>query len=165
MSLPIRYSRRDWTLLYSLKEHGISLNTLYRNCKDASPIIILVKSVKGNVIGCFCGESVHLSTKYYGSGESFVFHFPYNRIKTYHWTKKNDFFVHGSTSNLNIGGGTEGGPAIQLYGELMKGKTRPCMTFDSPSLISQKDLDDDNSFIIESVECYTILMSKKSKQI
>ena len=69
---------RTWTLLYSLDQHGISLNTLYTRCEPQGPIssqpkgsLIVLKDSGDAVFGAWLGESVKMSKgSYYGSGES-----------------------------------------------------------------------------------------------
>lgn len=69
---------RTWTLLYSLDQHGISLNTLYTRCEPQGPMssqpkgsLIVLKDSGDAVFGAWLGESVKMSKgSYYGSGES-----------------------------------------------------------------------------------------------
>ena len=63
---------RSWTLLYSLDQHGISLNTLYTRCDTFNgSVVVVMKDSDDAVFGAFMGEGVHPSKGgYYGSGES-----------------------------------------------------------------------------------------------
>lgn len=69
---------RTWTLLYSLDQHGISLNTLYTRCEPQGPTIsqpkgslVVLKDSGDAVFGVWLGEGVKMSKgSYYGSGES-----------------------------------------------------------------------------------------------
>jgi hypothetical protein len=63
---------RSWSLLYSLDQHGISLNTLYARCEAHMGGALLVMRDAGDaVFGVWMGEGVRLSKgSYYGSGES-----------------------------------------------------------------------------------------------
>ncbi|KAH7924100.1 hypothetical protein BV22DRAFT_1035518 [Leucogyrophana mollusca] len=70
---------RTWTLLYSLDQHGISLNTLYTRCEPkpwnapgaTKGALIIIRDSGDAVFGAWMGEGVHLSKgAYYGSGES-----------------------------------------------------------------------------------------------
>lgn len=76
---------RRWSLLYSLDQHGISLNTLYSRCeafiepKIGSPrtpgVFLVVKDAGDAVFGVWMGEDgIHQSRGkgYYGSGETYV---------------------------------------------------------------------------------------------
>ena len=69
---------RTWTLLYSLDQHGISLNTLYTRCEPQGPTssqpkgsLVVLKDSGDAVFGAWLGEGVKMSKgSYYGSGES-----------------------------------------------------------------------------------------------
>ncbi|EPS94803.1 hypothetical protein FOMPIDRAFT_1133631 [Fomitopsis schrenkii] len=65
---------RAWTLLYSLDQHGISLNTLYRRCEaHTGGALVVLRDAGDAVFGVWMGQGIHLSKgAYYGSGESCV---------------------------------------------------------------------------------------------
>jgi len=76
---------RHWTLLYSLDQHGISLNTLYSRCEPRVPSrahpnppkggLLVLKDARDAVFGAWLSEGVRLEKGgYYGSGESSVLH-------------------------------------------------------------------------------------------
>ncbi len=111
-SLPIRYQLRDWTLLYSTREHGISLSTLYRKSQQFLEkhhynvfshhsqhttdlgCVLLIETVDHQVLGAYINEPLvqHTSREYYGTGETFVFTF-YPEYKTYKW-RRNSALQH-----------------------------------------------------------------------
>lgn len=76
-SLPARLRiASQWTLLYSLDAHGISLNTLYNkvdagmaNRGMAAGLLLIVKDNEGGVFGAFINEKLRRTEGYYGSGE------------------------------------------------------------------------------------------------
>jgi TLD len=80
----------SWTLLYSIDQHGISLNTLYTRCEahreksgfGSSQGTLLVMRDSGNtVFGAWIGDGIKLSKgAYCGSGESCVFVFFSSRV-------------------------------------------------------------------------------------
>lgn len=69
---------RTWNLLYSLDQHGISLNTLYNRCESQGPTsshptgaLVVVRDAGDAIFGAWMGEGLKLSKgSYYGSGES-----------------------------------------------------------------------------------------------
>ncbi len=63
---------KTWSLLYSLDQHGISLNTLYGRCQDSrGSALLVVRDAHDSVFGAWMGEGIHPSKgAYYGSGES-----------------------------------------------------------------------------------------------
>ena len=60
--------------LYSLDQHGISLNTLYARCSThLGGSLIVIKDSEDTLFGAWLGENIHQSKgAYYGSGESYV---------------------------------------------------------------------------------------------
>lgn len=54
--------------MYSLEQHGASLNTLYSLTAEGGPCIIAIKSTDGDVFGVFCSESIAIHHGYYGNG-------------------------------------------------------------------------------------------------
>lgn len=63
-------------LALSPQVHGISLQTLYRNCAKAasgSASLLVMRDAGGHIFGCFATEHWHTAPRFYGSGETFVF--------------------------------------------------------------------------------------------
>lgn len=62
----------SWKLLYSLDQHGISLNTLYTNCVDyEGGVLVAMQDSLGALFGVWLGEGLRVSKgAYYGSGDS-----------------------------------------------------------------------------------------------
>ena len=56
----------------STERHGISLQTLYRRSM-AAPTLLVIRDSAGYVFGCFTSEAWRVATRFYGSGETFVF--------------------------------------------------------------------------------------------
>lgn len=80
---------RHWTLLYSLDQHGISLNTLYARCEPRIPSrahpnppkggLLVVRDAEDTLFGAWMSEGIRLEKgAYYGSGESCV-------VVTFRW--------------------------------------------------------------------------------
>lgn len=61
--------------------------------------LILIK-----IFGGFASQSWSIQSRYYGTGESFLFTLkPKSQI--YKWTKKNSFFMYSTSSFISFGGG------------------------------------------------------------
>ncbi len=98
MHLPPRYKFKDWQLLYSTMEHGISLRTFYARVGYHKPTVIVVEDslkyvchkfdlftssifyvhvlmsvARKQVFGAFVTGEWSASGKYNGTGESFLF--------------------------------------------------------------------------------------------
>jgi hypothetical protein len=73
-TLPDRYQLyRNWKLLYSTVEHGMSLRTLYyRNRNFLGPTMLAILDMDGCLFGCFASEAWKLREGYYGNGECYL---------------------------------------------------------------------------------------------
>lgn len=62
-------------LVFSTAKDGFSLNTLYRKTKCVQDVnLLLILDQKGVVFGALLSEKMHCSQRFYGTGESCVFH-------------------------------------------------------------------------------------------
>ncbi|KAF8870814.1 TLD-domain-containing protein [Infundibulicybe gibba] len=138
---------RVWTLLYSLDQHGISLNTLYMKCEaqiKAKPgamghagALVVVKDAGDGLFGVWMGDGVRLSKGkgYYGSGESFLWKHVDGKFQVFKWTGKNDYVALCEPDFLSFGGG-DGKYGLYLDDALCDGTTARCPTFDNEPLCS-----------------------------
>lgn len=65
----------DWTLVYTINRDGDSVGTFFEKCKDWKYTLLVVKDSNGWKFGAFCSEYWKKSTKFYGTGENFLFTF------------------------------------------------------------------------------------------
>ncbi|KAL6632313.1 TLD-domain-containing protein [Neocallimastix sp. 'constans'] len=67
--------KRSLTLLYSLQNHGSSLNTFYErsNAGYGTAQVLAIKDDNDNIFGCFTAEPFKINNGFYGTGESFLF--------------------------------------------------------------------------------------------
>lgn len=129
---------RSWSLLYSLDQHGISLNTLYARCQSHTRGTLVIMRDSGDaVFGAWMGEGIHQSKgSYYGSGESFLWRLTSEkRLHIYKWTGKNDYVALCETEYLSFGGG-EGRYGLYLDDTLIDGSSAWCPTFGNEPLCS-----------------------------
>ncbi len=91
-NVPSFYKLMDWTLLYSLNIDGCSIGTFLEKAKKCKNTVMVVQENKGNTFGGFCNEEWMLSTKFYGTGENFLYTFrdKANVPEIYRWTGEND---------------------------------------------------------------------------
>ena len=80
LMMPVRLQvQENWTLVYSLHQHGVSLATLYSRCKSFnSPqagFVVIVKDRRENIFGAYLSDYPHVHHHYYGTGECFLFKF------------------------------------------------------------------------------------------
>ena len=77
---------KDWDLVFSINRDGVSVGTFYERCRDFSKTLLVVQDTHGWVFGGFCNETWKASTKFYGTGENFLFKFKDgNKAIVYNW--------------------------------------------------------------------------------
>ncbi|KAG7323786.1 hypothetical protein KOW79_013488 [Hemibagrus wyckioides] len=137
-SLPATLRLCEWILAYRTQSHGSSLRTLYRTTNQLDTcMIVLVKDTYGQVFGAVCSAPLRVSSTYYGTGQTFLFSFS-PHLQVYKWTGLNSFFIKGSMDSLLFGGGL-GQFGLWLHGDLIRGRSQRCETFDNDVLSSEED--------------------------
>lgn len=158
--VPIRFHESNLRLIYSTNEHGMSLHTLYNRVKTISPTLLAIRDTKDRVFGCYAAAPwKSSSTRYYGTGESFVFGTDGPNIaKVYKWSRENSFFQFTSQTFLAIGGGAGSHFALWIDEDLLMGTSSACSTFASPPLtnIADEDAPSCMEFKIISLEVWGI---------
>lgn len=82
---------KDWELLFSINRDGVSVGTFYERSRNWSKTLLVVQDTNGWVFGGFCNETWRVSTKFYGTGENFLFTFKDgNKAIVYNWSGEND---------------------------------------------------------------------------
>lgn len=99
--LPARHQLYDtWNLVYSLEQHGASLNTLYSNSQPQRQMygsegltqqrngyVLIVRDRNHNKFGAYVNEPFHSSPtagsrRYYGNGDCFLWSITRSKVKT-----------------------------------------------------------------------------------
>ncbi|KAF8815274.1 TLD-domain-containing protein, partial [Phlegmacium glaucopus] len=125
---------RSWTLVYSLDQHGISLNTFYTKNEGVGSgtrgVLLIIKdasAAEGLSVGKKGGKG------YFGAGESFLWKFTEGTL--YKTTGKNNYVALYEPSYISFGGGeNDGHYGLYLYDTLYDGSSAPCPTFDNKPL-------------------------------
>lgn len=73
--LPSLVRMREWKLLFSINQDGVSFHTFYANTKNRDNTVLIIKDEKGKVFGGYLCEEWRKTMHFYGLGESFVFAF------------------------------------------------------------------------------------------
>jgi hypothetical protein len=135
--VPTRYQLSTWQCLYSLKQHGVSLQTLHRKVDSARATLVVLQTRDGSVFGGFSSDSWKTRPGYFGSAEAFVYQFRDAVIKKYGWSGSNTFFLTSAGDGIGMGGGS--GFAWWIDANLLTGTSNNCSTFGSPRF-SNEDL-------------------------
>lgn len=120
--------------MYSLDQHGISLNTLYTRCETPKPVaeLLIIQDASDALFGVYMGDGIHPSRGrgYYGSGESFMFKYTSasDELKVFKWTGRNDYVALCEPGFISFGGG-DGQFGVYLDAGLIDGSSARCVTF------------------------------------
>lgn len=148
--LPRRQQFSDWKIAYSTYEHGMSLSTMYRHLAGRSgPCMTIVKDTKQHIFGCFTSEMWRNNegkSEYYGGGECFLFKLQPS-LRTFLWSRNNNYFMNSDEKAIMIGGGT-GVAGLWLDEAFMHGSSGPTTTFNNDTLASSPD------FVIDGLEVW-----------
>ncbi|XP_031229593.1 TLD domain-containing protein 2 isoform X2 [Mastomys coucha] len=149
LHLPPRVTGHPWNLVFCTSRDGFSLRTLYRQMEGHSgPVLLLLRDQDGQMFGAFSSSALRLSKGFYGTGETFLFSFA-PQLKVFKWTGHNSFFVKGDLDSLMMGSGS-GQFGLWLDGDLYRGGSYPCATFNNEVLARQEQ------FCIKELEAWVL---------
>lgn len=164
--LPYAVSEENFWLKYRMSRNGSSLLTLQESIR-ASQFTLLVIKAKGEddcIFGCFTSSPWRRSTKWFGSGQSFLFKYSKGELGVYPFTDSDELVQYCTTEMMAAGGGDwkkDGSPfgkgqkngiGLLLDKNLVKGETYSCATFCNPRLCSKAD----NEFTIDDIEAWSL---------
>eukprot|EP01088_Endostelium_zonatum_P015436 TRINITY_DN3779_c5_g1_i1.p1 TRINITY_DN3779_c5_g1~~TRINITY_DN3779_c5_g1_i1.p1 ORF type:complete len:607 (+),score=96.27 TRINITY_DN3779_c5_g1_i1:948-2768(+) len=123
--------------LFTTKENGFSLKTLLENCENQGPVILIIKSKRGNVFGGFWSEGLR-AMKYnencYGNRDCFLFNLR-PKIQKYAWRAGNSrVFCRITNENLQMGG-----LGLSLDNDLWKGSSEYCETYENEKMDGERE--------------------------
>uniref|UniRef100_A0A8B9JRX0 TLDc domain-containing protein n=1 Tax=Astyanax mexicanus TaxID=7994 RepID=A0A8B9JRX0_ASTMX len=148
--LPEVLSLCEWMLIYQTQTHGSSLRTLYRATEQLERCMVLIlRDTYGQVFGVVCSAPLRVSSSYYGTGQTFLFSFS-PHLQVYKWTGVNSYFIKGGMDALLFGGG-RGRFGLWINGDLIRGRSQKCDTFDNETLSSEED------FVINELEVWALV--------
>lgn len=81
MYLPPLIRMREWNLLFSIDNDGISINTFYSKTDDRDHTVTLILTEFNEVFGFYMTEAWHKSNKFYGCVGDGAFVFNFERTK------------------------------------------------------------------------------------
>lgn len=144
-----------WNLVYSLEQHGVSLNTLYHRAQAIKTgLMLVIKDTGGSLFGAYLSDSLRPSVGYYGTGQCFLWKSLCNgdkavthestgtssagaesesQVQVYHATGINEYLIHSEVNFIALGGG-DGAFGLWIDQELLNGFSNPCPTFNNPCL-------------------------------
>ena len=136
----------NWQLSYSSNTHGLNWMTFHRCIERAGSNILIIRTTKGEVIGCYASEQWAPTGKYTGTGECFVFKCKPGPFQTFTWSFGDPYFMMCTSTSLVMGGG--GGFAIRLD-KHFKGYSTSCDTFNTKGPLTKSE-----NFEVFDIEVY-----------
>ncbi|KAF8575744.1 TLD-domain-containing protein [Ramaria rubella] len=147
---------KSWSLLYSLDQHGVSLQTFYARCAvRVAGTLVAIRDSEDRTFGVWIGEQLRNSPgAYYGSGESFlwrsIIHHGKENVEVFKWTGKNDYVALCEAAFISFGGGY-GKYGLYLDANLIDGSSARCPTFDNRVLCATAGHDENRTVPFECV--------------
>lgn len=133
--LPKLYQLRRWKLAFSPYQHGCSFRTLYRNACEFGATLLVVQDEGKAIFGAFITEPLRVTKRFYGTGEGFLFRFSSNEeLEIYRPSFLNEYYIISDLEAIILGSG--GSPGLYISGDLLKGCSGHCDTYDNEVLAS-----------------------------
>lgn len=123
--------------------------------------LVVVEANNGEIFGGLASERWQVSSKYYGSGNSFLFQIGIrelyllfnfllvnDEVIVYPWTMENDFIMWSNAQRIAMGGGGDGFGFV-LDDDFLTGQSNTSSAFGNPPLTSYR-----GSFRVTNVEVW-----------
>ncbi|NXN44102.1 TLDC2 protein, partial [Rhinoptilus africanus] len=127
--LPPRLTQQPWRLLFCTGRDGFSLRSLYRcGGQPGSPALLLIRDTEGQPPAVLHRAVRRRQDPARGPVP----------LQVFGWTGRNNFFTKGDVDLLMLGGGS-GRFGLWLDGDLHRGGSHPCETFDNETLSPREE--------------------------
>jgi hypothetical protein len=177
---PYTVSESNFWLKFSLVRDGASLASLLATVRASSYTIIAVETNHGEVFGSFTGTPWRTGTKWFGTGEAFLWRLKKSRLtsprnakesnfenemEVYPYTGYDDLVQYCTSKIIAVGGGDwldnpcpfqnePRGIGFMIDGDLAGGETNSSATFANPRLCKKASVS--NEFSISNLEVWTL---------
>lgn len=155
-ALPQSLRASPWKVVYRLTDappesslRGLSAAL----AEHAVPTVVVVQDTSGVVFGGFASVPWNNSPAYQGTSECFVFSVVAGRTHVFSATRANRKYMLLLSDSIAFGGGPEGGPALWIDADLLRGHSVPCATYGSYCLAGEE------AFTVEQVEVFAFEQS------
>eukprot|EP00930_Biecheleria_cincta_P059092 TRINITY_DN44856_c0_g1_i1.p1 TRINITY_DN44856_c0_g1~~TRINITY_DN44856_c0_g1_i1.p1 ORF type:complete len:757 (+),score=110.31 TRINITY_DN44856_c0_g1_i1:140-2410(+) len=146
----------EWVLRYTPKVHGLSFATMLRNMEEHEKSVVVIRDTEDHVFGGFAPAAWKPFTRFYGSGEAFVFslgplqpELSEAGIHVCPWTSQNECLMYVDHKNLGMGGG-DGRHAFVIREDLLNGHSSATATFNNKILSATAE------FVVRDLELWSI---------
>lgn len=130
----------------------------FRNLAEHEKSIVLIQDTDDCVFGGFATAAWEPFSRFYGTGEAFVFSFGILRpdqclenveVQFYPWTSQNDYFMYADHDVFGMGGG-DGRHAFVIQENMLHGHSSPTATFKNHILSANEE------FVVRDIEVWSL---------
>ena len=187
---PYQAAESNFWLKFSMNRDGASLAKLLDTIRASTHTIIAVETMHGEIFGSFTSTPWRAGTKWFGTGEAFLWRLKKSRMtspknskldnfenemEVYPYTGYDDLVQYCTSKTIAIGGGDwtrenfvspfddePKGIGLMIDGDLAGGETNSCATFANPRLCKKTTAS--NEFSISNLEVWTLTPCLDSKE-
>ena len=148
-SIPYYQRYKNLKLIFSTAKHGTSMSTFYEMTKEANVSIVIIKDDSDCVFGGYLSEPIKCISKFYGTGESFIFTFYNNeRIKCFEAHHENDYYIYTDNDVISMGC-SDDNFSFLIRDDFLKGSSRYTKTYKNKCLSIKEE------FFVTKLEFWT----------
>jgi len=152
--LPPRFTVQKIQKIFTTKQHGYSLSSVYKNIRGYTDILMLIQTNKTSLLGCFMTSIDSTKNGNSGTGESFLFRVAENTVDSWFWNENNpSIFAVFTKESLTFGNG-----AIFLDSDLKSCSTSSSETFSNPDLLTNQNTS--CPFEVQTLEIFTFIQEE-----
>ena len=102
--LPSYHQYANLYKIFSISVDGSNLKTLYNKCEGINNAVLLIKDDEGNIFGAYASEQFSPSSKFFGTGECYLFTFyKENKIHVFCSTGINENYMYCDNEQISFG--------------------------------------------------------------
>jgi len=152
--LPPRFTVQKIQKIFTTKQHGYSLSSVFKNIRGYTDILLLIQTNKKSLLGCFMTSIDSTKNGNSGTGESFLFRVAENIVDSWFWNENNpSIFAVFTKESLTFGNG-----AIFLDSDLKSCSTSSSETFSNPDLLTNQNTS--CPFEVQTLEIFTFIQEE-----
>ncbi|KNC53970.1 glycoside hydrolase, family 15:P [Thecamonas trahens ATCC 50062] len=138
--IPRRYTDDTFALVFQTQRDGYNMETLLRLADNLSPLVLVLQTTRGAVVGAYLSTGFESSStgSFSGSGETFIFSL-HPDMRKYTWRPgRPAHFVRVTDAQIAVGGGggVNAGYGLWIDSELLHGGSVRSRTFANDPLVA-----------------------------
>jgi hypothetical protein len=149
--IPARFRLLNLDLAFTTAEHGRHMSTLVERCRNNEPVLLLIETMSGKVLGAFVSKALSFShgPAFYGTGETFLFGITPKTVK-YEWKIKSGStaFICITDTFLAMGSGSDFGLWVDRF--MTQVTSASSVTFDNEPLLDRNVPEDLQIYCMEA---------------